>query len=261
MGRLACEAGCAACAADPAAPPAGQRAGLPAQAVRHAPAQLGKVCTMDEWTIKTPNLICLLFRKIDLWTDFAALCLTDFIDWRYIHSVVCIFDPACEPLPPWTKELFVCTVAPLPSLWRPPPPKLNVQYIQTMCVTVVNVGGGMLSCIVDHILQEFYTLFLTIFRTYKIASKPQTKMTCKDDIKRFVSLKFLRLWYVPVLCNPRACIHMHYATPEAEFMNVQFRWGSQTVGFRTMFTLQTRFNPLLLKGWSGLRSASRGDCE
>jgi hypothetical protein len=31
------------------------------------------------------------------------MCLTDFIDWRYIHSPVDIFDPACELLPPWTK--------------------------------------------------------------------------------------------------------------------------------------------------------------
>ncbi len=41
---------------------------------------------MDEWTIKTPNPTCRLFVKIDLLTDFAALCSTDFIDWRYIHS-------------------------------------------------------------------------------------------------------------------------------------------------------------------------------
>jgi hypothetical protein len=30
--------------------------------------------------------------------------------------MVGIFDPACELLPPWTKELYLCTVAPLPSL-------------------------------------------------------------------------------------------------------------------------------------------------
>ncbi len=77
---------------------------------------------MDEWTIKTPNPKCRLFFKIDLWTEFAALCLTDFIDWRYIHSLVGIFDPACELLPPWTKELYSCTVAPLSSLWPPPLP-------------------------------------------------------------------------------------------------------------------------------------------
>ncbi len=53
----------------------------------------------------------------------------------------------------------------------------------------------MLNCAVDHILQEFYSLFLTRFKTYKIASPPQTKMTSKDDIKALVSLQFLRHWY------------------------------------------------------------------
>jgi hypothetical protein len=128
---------------------------------------------MDEWTIKTPNPICRLFFKIDLLTDFAALCLTDFLDWRYIHSLVGIFDLACELLLPWTKELYLCTVAPLSSLWPPPPlPKLNV----------------------DHILQEFYTLFLTRFRTYQNASPPQRKWPGEDDIKGLVSFKFLRPW-------------------------------------------------------------------
>jgi hypothetical protein len=71
---------------------------------------------MDESTIKTPNPISGLFFKIDLLTEFAALRLTDFIDWKYIHSLVGIFDPACELLPPWMKELYLCTVAPLSSL-------------------------------------------------------------------------------------------------------------------------------------------------
>jgi hypothetical protein len=82
------------------------------------------------------------FLNIDLLTDFAALCLTDFIDWRYIYSVVCIFDPACELLPPWTKELYLCTVAPLLYLLSdllPPPPLPNVQYVQTVC----DCGGGV----------------------------------------------------------------------------------------------------------------------
>ncbi len=46
----------------------------------------GRGQLMDEWTIKIPNPICRLFFKIDLLTDFAAWCLTDFIDWRSIHS-------------------------------------------------------------------------------------------------------------------------------------------------------------------------------
>ncbi len=120
-----------------------------------------------------------LFFKIDLLTVVAALCLTDFIDWKYIHLMVGIFDPACELLPPWTKELYLWTVAPLPSLW-PHPPKIKVQCIQTVCGC--GVGGGVVSCVVDHILQEFNTLFLTRFRTYKISKPPQTKMASKDDI-------------------------------------------------------------------------------
>ncbi len=48
------------------------------------------------------------FFLIDLLTDIATLCLTDFIDWKYIHSLVGIFDPACKLLPPWTKELYLC---------------------------------------------------------------------------------------------------------------------------------------------------------
>ncbi len=65
---------------------------------------------------KRPIPICRLFFKIYLLTEIAALCLTDFIDWRYIYSLVGIFDPACELLPPWTKELYLCTVALLSSL-------------------------------------------------------------------------------------------------------------------------------------------------
>jgi hypothetical protein len=57
--------------------------------------------------------------------------------------MVDIFDPACELLPPWTKELYLCSVAPqlyLLSDLLPPSPllKLNVQYIQTVC----GWGGG-----------------------------------------------------------------------------------------------------------------------
>ncbi len=55
-----------------------------------------------------------------------------------------------------------------------------------------------MKCTVDHILQEFYTLFLTRFRTYKIALPTPNKMTSKDDIKGLVSLKFLCPWTRPL---------------------------------------------------------------
>jgi hypothetical protein len=72
-----------------------------------------------------------------------------------------------------------------------PLPPSQCTVLQTVC----DCGEGvMLKCTLDHILQEFYTPFLTRrFRTYKIATPSQTKVTSKDDIKGFVSLKFLRL--------------------------------------------------------------------
>jgi hypothetical protein len=97
--------------------------------------------------------------SVDLSTEFAAFCLTDFIDWRYIHSY-----GTCVMLP------LYCTFS-LTSSPLPPFPMYSTVYRQ--CVTVG--GGGVLKCTEDHILQEFYTLFLKRFRTYKIDSPPQTK--------------------------------------------------------------------------------------
>jgi hypothetical protein len=100
--------------------------------------------------------------------------------------MVCIFNPACELLSPRKKELyFTCVLLPLYCTFSltsfPLPPLPNVQYIQTVC-DCGGGGGGGLKRTVDHILQEFYTLFLTRFRTNKIATPPQTKVTSKDDI-------------------------------------------------------------------------------
>ncbi len=79
----------------------------------------------------------------------------------------------------------------VPSLWPPPPLPPSQCTVYTDSVWLWDGGAGVLKRTVDHILLEFYTLFLTRFRTYKIASPPQTKMTSKDDIKGLVSLKFL----------------------------------------------------------------------
>ncbi len=86
--------------------------------------------------------------------------------------------------------LVHCFPSTVPSLWPPPSPPSQC----TVYTDSVWLWGGGFKCTVDHILQEFYTLFLSRFRTYKITSPPQTKMTSKDDIKGLVSLKFLRPW-------------------------------------------------------------------
>jgi len=92
------------------------------------------------------------FLSVDLSTAFAAFCLTNFIDFlsvdlstdfaafnRFyrleIHLLkFCICDPACELLPPWTKELNLCTVAPLlyllSDLLNPLPPSQCTVYTE-----------------------------------------------------------------------------------------------------------------------------------
>ncbi len=76
-------------------------------------------------------------------------CLIEFIEWRYSQSC-------------W---------------YFRPPFKINVHFVQFIQTVwgLEGGGGGVLCCVGDHILQEFNTLFLTRFRTYKIALPPQTK--------------------------------------------------------------------------------------
>jgi hypothetical protein len=67
----------------------------------------------------------------------------------------------------------------------PPPPtfpllKYSIQYIDSVWMGGDGGGGGreggwLLSPVRDHILLEFKTLYLTRFRTYKIATPPLTK--------------------------------------------------------------------------------------
>ncbi len=69
--------------------------------------------------------------------------------------------------------------SPTSPLTPPPFPKSQSQStvysIQYITDSVRLGGGGMLSYVGDHILQEFNTLFLTRFRNYKIASSTKTK--------------------------------------------------------------------------------------
>ncbi len=147
------------------------------------PCPLWCICLVEGLNCKKPIPICRLFFKIDLLTDIPALCLTDFIDLiYYIRSLVGIFDPACKLLTPWTKELYLCILVyccpSIFSLTSSPLPKLKCTvYTDSLC------GGGGGIVLVDHILQEFYTLFLTRLRTYQITSPPQTKWPVKTTLR------------------------------------------------------------------------------
>ncbi len=96
---------------------------------------------MNYWDTKPYMLV---FLPVDLLTGFAAFCLTDFIDWRYIHSWF-VFSTQlvnCSPHGRRNYTLLVyCCPSTVPFLWPPSPSPLpNVQY--TCLQTVCDCGGG-----------------------------------------------------------------------------------------------------------------------
>jgi hypothetical protein len=52
------------------------------------------------------------FLSVDLLTDFAAFCLTDFIDWRYIHSWF-VFSTQLVNCCPHGRRNYTCVLLPL----------------------------------------------------------------------------------------------------------------------------------------------------
>jgi hypothetical protein len=143
---------------------------------------------MDDRTIKTPNPICRLFFKIGLLTDFAALCFTDFIDWRYIHSVVCIFDPAWTVAPMEEGTILVNCYPSSFSLTSPPSPlpKLkNLLYsIYRQCVWL---GGDVELCCRPYAAVVLHSVSGQIQSLQNCYTTPK-QITSKDDIKGLVSL-------------------------------------------------------------------------
>ncbi len=129
------------------------------------------------------------FLSVDLLTEFAAFCLTDFKDWRYIHSWFLFSTQLVNCCPHGRRNfsiLVYCCPSTVPSHWPPTPYPLFPMYsICRQCVTVWLWGvegwrgvemycgpypAGVLHSVSDQL------------QTYKIASPPQTKMTNKDDI-------------------------------------------------------------------------------
>jgi hypothetical protein len=82
-----------------------------------------------------------------------------------IQSVMLVFSTQLRE-PPSTFSLV-----PLPNPSSPSQSKRTVYKSDSVWLG----GGGVFSCVGDHILPEFNTLFLTRFRIYKIAALPQTK--------------------------------------------------------------------------------------
>jgi hypothetical protein len=77
------------------------------------------------------------FLSVELLTDFAAFCLRDFIDWKYIHPWF-VFSTQLVNCCPHGQRNYTCVLLPLYCTFSLtssplPPPLPNVQYMQTVC--------------------------------------------------------------------------------------------------------------------------------
>jgi hypothetical protein len=89
---------------------------------------------------------CRLSFNIDL---FCGMCLTYFIDWRYIHSWL-VFSTQLVNCCPHGRRNYACVLLSLYHLSDLPPslplPKVNVHNIQTVCGCGGGGGGVELCC-------------------------------------------------------------------------------------------------------------------
>ncbi len=155
------------------------------------------------------------FLSVDLLTDFAAFCLTDFIDWRYIHSGFVFSTQLVNCCPHGHgRRNYTCVLLPLYFTFSQTssslPPFPNVQYIQTVCDIGgggEEVGGVDMYC-VPYSARVLHSVSDQIQNLQNCFTTPN-KMTSKDDIKGLVSLKFLRPCWPPIplsaqrVCTPR----------------------------------------------------------
>ncbi len=112
--------------------------------------------SMDELTIKTPDPICRLFFNIDLLTDCAALCLTELIGWRYIHSWLVLSTQIVNCCPHGQRN-YTCVLLPLyflSGLPPPPPPSQTKCTVYTDSVCDCGGGGGGEFC-----CKPYFTLY------------------------------------------------------------------------------------------------------
>jgi hypothetical protein len=106
-------------------------------------------------SVPTRDLITMKTQKLNV--VFTGVLL-EFIVWRYSQSC-------------WYFRPSLVNYCPSNLLSGSPPPPLPPFPKSKYCVNrqcVAGWGWEVLSCVGDHILQEFNTLFLTRFGTYKL---------------------------------------------------------------------------------------------
>ncbi len=144
------------------------------------------IASMDKLTIKTPNPICRLFFKIDLLTDFAALCLTDFIGWRCIHSCL-VFSTQLVNCCPHGQRNYICVLLPLYLLYDLPPNYMNSMYSMWLWG---GGGGGVELCCRPYSAGVLHSVSDQIWNLQNCFTTPK-QLPVKTTL---VSLKFLRPW-------------------------------------------------------------------
>ncbi len=135
------------------------------------------------WTNELQRLQTLYvsFLKIDLLTGFAASCLADFIDWRYIHSWF-VFSTQLVTVAPMDKGtiLTYCCPFTVPSLWPPPPsPVPNVHYSVWLWVG----GGGVWNVLCTIFCRSFTLCFWPDSEPAKLLHHPKQKWPVKTTLR------------------------------------------------------------------------------
>ncbi len=123
--------------------------------------------------------------------EFAALCLTDFIDWRYIHSFWLAFSTQLVNCCPHGQRNYTRVLLPLYLLSDPHPFPNKMYSIYRQCVS--DGGGWGDLCCRPHSAGILHSASDQIQKIPNCFTTPN-KMTGEDDIKGLVSLKFLRPW-------------------------------------------------------------------
>ena len=118
-----------------------------------------------------------------------------------IHSLIGLyFRPSLWIVAPMDEGTILVYCCPsIFSLTSSPPSQTKCTvYTDSECQRGGRWGGEL--CCVDHILQEFYTLFLTRCRTYQITSPPQTKWPVETTLRGWCLWSSFVHGYMPRCC-------------------------------------------------------------
>jgi hypothetical protein len=143
------------------------------------------VSAMDKWTIKTPNP-----TYMSAFLNWPVNRLCGIVFNRFYRLEIdslsgLYFRPSLWTVAPMDEGTILVYCCPSTfSLTSPPPQTKCTVYTDSVC----DCGGGDVELCCRSYSAGVYTLFLSRFRTYKIATPPQTKVTSKDDIKGFLCL-------------------------------------------------------------------------